>query len=495
MNSSILLFVIAGYFVLLLFISHFTSRGADSKSFYNGNKQSPWYLVAFGMIGASLSGVTFISIPGWVEAQQFSYFQVVLGYLVGYWFIGAVLMPLYYRLNLTSIYGYLETRFGTNAYKTGAIFFLISRTAGAALRLFLVASVMQFMIFSQLGVPFWVTVAITILLIWIYTFRGGIKTIVWTDSLQTLCMLAAVVIAIVTIGKELNLDVAGIVETVKQSERSKMFFFENWGSPYHFGKQFISGAFIATAMTGLDQDMMQKNLSCRNIGEAQKNMFWFSTILVFVNLLFLSLGVLLYIYSDQMGIDIPTKIVNGEAQLATDLLFPKIAQNYLGPVTAIVFFLGLIAAAYSSADSALTSLTTSFCIDILNMDENDSSLQAKQKRWMTHIGFSILLFIIILIANAGNSDAVIKKVFVWAGYTYGPLLGLYIYGLFTKWASYDKLIPMVCIVSPILTYFLSAWLKGLNFDVGFLLLPINGAITFFGLWVLNLLRPKSAQLQ
>ena len=488
MSSSILLLVIAGYFVLLLFISYITSRGADSKSFYIGNKQSPWYLVAFGMIGASLSGVTFISIPGWVEAQQFSYFQVVLGYLVGYWFIGAILMPLYYELNLTSIYGYLENRFGKFAYKTGASFFLISRTAGAALRLFLVASVMQFMIFEQMNVPFWMTVAITILLIWIYTFRGGIKTIVWTDSLQTLCMLAAVVIAIVTIGNELNLSTSGIISTVKESEFSKMFFFQDWGSPYHFVKQFVSGAFIAAAMTGLDQDMMQKNLSCRNIKDAQKNMFWFSTILVFVNLLFLSLGALLYIYSEQLGIAIPTKMVNGEAQLATDLLFPKIAQDYLGPVTAIVFFLGLIAAAYSSADSALTSLTTSFCIDILGMDPNDSTMAAKQKRWMTHIGFSLLLFFIILMANAGNSDAVIKKVFVWAGYTYGPLLGLYTYGLFTKWKSYDKLIPLVCIVAPFLTYFLSRYLKGVNFDVGFLLLPINGIITFIGLWLLNLVK-------
>lgn len=490
MNPTTLLFVIAGYFILLLIVSYFTSRGADSKSFYLGNKQSPWYLVAFGMIGASLSGVTFISIPGWVEVQQFSYFQVVLGYLVGYWFIGAVLMPLYYRLNLTSIYTYLGERFGPSAYKTGATFFLISRVAGASLRLFLVASVMQFMIFDQIGVPFWVTVAITILLIWIYTFKGGIKTIVWTDSFQTLCMLTAVVIAIISIGKELDLDINGIIHTVDQSKFSKMFFFNDWSSPFHFVKQFVSGAFIAVAMTGLDQDMMQKNLSCRNIGDAQKNMFWFSTILVFVNLLFLALGALLFIYSNKLGIEIPTKLVNGEPEIATDLLFPNIAQNYLGPVMGIVFFLGLIAAAYSSADSALTSLTTSFCIDILGMDPDDSSINAKRKRWITHIGFSFILFCIILVANMGNNDAVIKKVFVWAGYTYGPLLGLYIYGLFTKWNSYDKLIPIICILSPILTYFISEYLKGVQFDVGFLILPINGILTFAGLWLLRFLRPQ-----
>lgn len=479
MNSTSLLLIIGAYFALLLLVAHFTSRGADSESFYIGNKQSPWYLVAFGMIGASLSGVTFISVPGWVEAQEFYYFQMVLGFLVGYFVIATILMPMYYKLNLTSIYSYLETRFGRVAYKMGAVFFLLSRTVGASLRLFLVAGVLQFVIFKEMGIPFWITVAITILLIWIYTFRGGIKTIVWTDSLQTFCMLSAVVIAIVTIGNHLNLEFGEIVSTVKESDYSKMFLFDDWSSGNHFVKQFVSGAFIAIAMTGLDQDMMQKNLSCKNIGDAQKNMFWFSIVLVFVNLLFLSLGALLFIYANEKGITIPDK---------TDLLFPDIAKNYLGGFAAIVFFIGLIAAAYSSADSALTSLTTSFCIDILEMKPNDSSKEAKMKRRIVHIGVSIVLFLLILWANTGNNDAVIGKIYKYAGYTYGPLLGLYSYGLFTKWTSYDPFIWIVCILAPVATYFLIEYLASVNFDMGFLILPINGILTFFGLWLLSFVR-------
>lgn len=472
MNAGLLLFIILAYFTLLLAISFITSRNSDSKSFYIGNKQSPWYLVAFGMIGTSLSGVTFISVPGWVDGSQFSYFQVVLGYLVGYAVIGTILMPMYYRLNLTSIYSYLGQRYGIAAYKTGSVFFLISRTVGAALRLFLVAGVLQYAIFNSLGIPFWVTVAVTILLIWIYTFKGGIKTIVWTDSLQTLFMLLAVVIAIFSIGNQLDLDVMGIIQTVKESPNSKMFFFNDWNSGEHFAKQFISGAFIAIAMTGLDQDLMQKNLSCKNIGDAQKNMFWFSTVIVFVNLLFLSLGVLLFIYAQEKGIAIPER---------SDYLFPEIAKNNLGSFTAIIFFIGLIAAAYSSADSALTSLTTAFTLDILEQSPDDNSKSAKQRRWLVHIGFSVLLFFLILWANTGENEAVIKKVFTFAGYTYGPLLGLFAFGLFTKIKTPDSLIPVIAILSPFLTFGLSAMLKHFGFDVGFLLLPINGLITFIGL--------------
>ena len=483
MNATSLLLIIAGYFILLLFISYLTSRGADSKSFYVGNKQSPWYLVAFGMIGASLSGVTFISVPGWVDGSQFSYFQMVLGFWVGYFIIATVLMPLYYSLNLTSIYTYLQQRFGNNAYKMGSIYFLISRTAGAALRLFLVASVLQYLIFRELGIPFAVTVAITIILIWIYTFRGGIKTIVWTDSLQTLAMLTAVVIAIFTIANQLSISPSEIIPTVKQSGYAKTFFFKDWSSGNHFVKQFVSGIFIAIAMTGLDQDMMQKNLSCKNIDDAKKNMLWFSTILIFVNLLFLSLGALLFLYAEEKGISIPEK---------TDLLFPEIAKNHLGSFAAIVFFIGLIAAAYSSADSALTALTTAFCIDILNLNPEDSSKKAKRNRLATHVGFSVLLFLIILWANTGNNEAVIAKIYTWAGYTYGPLLGLYAYGLFTKWTSNDKLIPIVCIVAPILTFVLNSSLKKVGFDIGFLLLPLNGLLTFFGLWLLSLTKSKPA---
>ncbi len=484
MNSSILLLVIVLYFAVLLTISYLTSNKADSKSFYVGNKQSPWYIVAFGMIGASLSGVTFISVPGWVGTSYFSYMQMVLGFLLGYAVIANVLLPLYYRLNLTSIYTYLNQRFGTAAYKTGAFFFLLSRTVGAALRLFLVAGVMQYIIFDDLGIPFWLTVAITILLIWVYTFRGGIKTIVWTDSLQTFFMLAAVMITIFTVGRSLDLNsINEISRTISESDYSRIFFFEDSSGPNYFWKQFISGAFICIAMTGLDQDMMQKNLSIKTIGDAKKNMYWFSIVLVFVNLLFLSLGALLFIYSSQKGIPIPER---------TDYLFPDIAINHIGGFTAIIFFIGLIAAAYSSADSALTSLTTSFTIDILNKDPEDSSPQAKQTRYAVHIGFSIILFLLILWANTGDNSAVISKVYTYAGYTYGPLLGLYAYGLFTKLKAKDQLIPLICIISPILTYLLSTSLKANNFDVGFLLLPINGTITFMGLLISRLFIPKTA---
>jgi len=482
MNPQLLLLILGAYFILLLCVAYFTGKKANSMSFYVGNKQSPWYLVAFGMIGASLSGVTFISVPGWVDAQQFSYFQMVLGYLVGYFFIAAVLLPLYYRLNLTSIYTYLQDRLGRYSYKTGASFFLLSRTVGAAFRLFLVAGVMQYIIFEQWNVPFWVTVAFTILLIWLYTFKGGIRTIVWTDSLQTLCMLAAVVISIIVIGQSLDLGgIGGIVQEVKTSGYSKTFFFSDWSSGSHFFKQFISGAFIAIAMTGLDQDMMQKNLSCRNIGDAQKNMFWFSIVLVFVNILFLSLGALLFVYAQKNGIAVPDK---------TDYLFPEIAVNHLPQVAAGVFFLGLIAAAYSSADSALTALTTSFCIDILGFSPTDDSKESKRKRMMVHVGFSVLLFFIILWANTGNNGAVIGKIFYWATLTYGPLLGLYAFGLFTKWKVIDMWTPIICIASPIITYFLGEYMKSSGMDLGFTLLPINGLITFLGLCLSSLIRRK-----
>lgn len=477
MTPQVLLIIIGLYFSVLLSIAFFTSRKIDSASFYNGDRKSPWYLVAFGMIGASLSGVTFISVPGWVGESQFAYFQVVLGYLLGYLVIATVLMPLYYRLNLTSIYEYLNERYGQSTHLVGASFFILSRTIGAAFRLFLVAGVLQFLIFDELGIPFWLTVMITILLIWIYTFKGGIKTIVWTDSLQTFCMIAAVVFAIYILAKEMNLNsLSAIIHSVSDSDYSQMFFFKDWSKGNHFFKQFLSGAFIALAMTGLDQDMMQKNLTCKNISDAQKNMFWFSIVLVIVNVIFLSLGALLFIYSKQNGIEIPTK---------TDLLFPSIAKNNLGTGAFIIFFIGLIAAAYSSADSALTSLTTSFCLDILKINPSDSSSHSKNTRLVVHIGFSILLFLLILWANAGDNGTVIKSIFIWAGYTYGPLLGLYSFGLFTKYKVIDRLVPIVCILSPFLTYLLKETLTNANFDIGFLLLPFNGIITFIGLYLIS----------
>lgn len=468
-----ILLLIAGYFGVLILISHLTSRGGTNDEFFKANRQSPWYLVAFGMIGASLSGVTFISIPGTVAEQGFSYFQVVLGYTVGYAVIGLVLLPLYYRLNLTSIYTYLETRFGKYSYKTGASFFLLSRVVGSSFRLFLVANVLQLIVFDAMGVPFYVTVSLTILLIWLYTFRSGINTIVWTDTLQTLFMLTALGITIVFISEDMGISVSGLMGYLADSDMSKMFFFDDWKSRDYFFKQFISGAFIAIVMTGLDQDMMQKNLTCKNLKDAQKNMFWFTIILTIANFMFLALGLLLTDYAEIIGID-----------AAKDDLFPAIATSgELGIGVAILFILGLIAAAYSSADSALTALTTSFSIDILDIEKKYDEEKQVRIRKMIHIGVSLLIIVVMLIFRYAIQDkSVINKLFEFAGYTYGPLLALYSFGLFTKWQVRDKLVPWIAVASPILSYLISinslAWF---GFEFGFFILILNGFLTFLGL--------------
>ncbi len=493
LSAGLILVIVVAYFLLLLAISFFTGKSASNQDFFIAGRQSPWYLVAFGMIGASLSGVTFISVPGWVNDSQFSYMQMVLGYLIGYAVIATVLMPMYYRLQLTSIYTYLDQRFGPSSYKTGAAFFMLSRVIGASFRLYLVAIVLQRFVMDDYGIPFWLTVLFTILLIWIYTFKGGIKTIVWTDTLQTLCMLSAVILTVVVISNELEFSLPEIYENVKNSSYSQVFFFEGgWSDSKNFFKQLLGGASMAIVMTGLDQDMMQKNLSCKNIGDAQKNMFWFSIVLVFVNLLFLTLGALLYIYTSQLGLEIPTKIVDGVAKMDTDLLYPVVALRHLGPAVGIVFILGLIAAAYSSADSALTALTTSFCVDILGFDtddEADESIKEEQqrKRFLVHIGFSILLFFVILIFYFVNDQAVIKQIFTVATYTYGPLLGLYLFGFFIDREVTDRLTPAICIASPILTFFINKYSAELFFGYkfGFELLIINGLITFFGLFIFS----------
>ena len=469
MSPSFILGIIAAYFLVLVLISYLTGKSDSNASFFIGDKSSPWYIVAFGMIGASLSGVTFISVPGWVEASEFSYMQMVLGYLLGYLVIATVLMPMYYRMNLTSIYGFLLERFGNSSYKTGSVFFLISRVIGASFRLYLVANVMQMAIFDAFGVPYAVTVVVTILLIWVYTFRSGIKTIIWTDTLQTLFMLMAVGFSVYFISVDMNLTFGSLINTVKESDYSQIFF---WEGGQHFIKQFLSGAFIAIVMTGLDQDMMQKNLSCKNLGDAQKNMFWFSIVLVFVNLLFLSLGALLYIYAANHGIEFSK----------ADDLFPAVALNGgLGIGVGVLFVLGLIAAAYSSADSALTSLTTSFCIDILGFDDNAGEKEIKHRK-LVHLGFSILLVVVILVFKAINNDSVISALFKVAGYTYGPLLGMYAFGLFTKYKVEDRFVPIVCFLSPFVTYYIGesseVWF---NYKFGFELLILNGLITFIGL--------------
>ena len=472
MNTTLALLILVVYFGLLIAVSFYTARGADTTAFFTANRQSPWWLVAFGMIGTSLSGVTFISVPGAVGKIGFSYFQVVLGYIVGYFVIGSVLMPLYYRLNLISIYGYLEKRFGFWSYKTGAGFFLLSRTVGSAVRLYVAAGVLQLALFNALGIPFEVSVLITIGLIWIYTFKGGVKTIIVTDTLQTLFLVTAVILTIVLISKELGLSFGGLVQTVKNSTMSKVFFWEG-NDPKNFFKQFISGAFIAIVMTGLDQDLMQKNLTCKNIGEAQKNMFWFTITLVFVNFMFLSLGVLLYVYAQREGIAIPTR---------TDDLYPLLALNHLGLVVAITFLLGITAATYASADSALTALTTSFCIDFMNVEKRPETERSRIKQ-VVHIGFSLLFYVVIIVFRQLNSKEVITAVFDIAGYTYGPLLGLYAFGIFSKRPVRDQFVPFICLASPVLTYIVNqnsaVWFNGYQF--GFERLLLNGLFTFLGL--------------
>ncbi|WP_299439665.1 sodium:solute symporter [uncultured Aquimarina sp.] len=474
-----ILLLIAAYFGVLLLISYFTGKSSGNEAFFKANKQSPWYVVAFGMIGASLSGVTFISVPGWVEGAQFSYMQVVFGYLVGYFVIAYILMPIYYRLNVTSIYQYLEERFGVVSYKTGAFFFFISRVLGASFRLYLVAIVLQQYIFDEWKVPFEITVILSILLIWIYTFRGGIKTIVWTDTLQTLFMLIAVGTAIYYINDQLGWSFSEFLSSEKLKNYDQIFFFDSFLEKNHFFKSFIGGMFIAICMTGLDQDMMQKNLTCRNLKEAQKNMVSFSLVLIVVNFIFLLLGALLFIYADQFNIATP--IVDGDVK--TDLLFPEIAINGgLGIVLAVAFILGLVAAAYSSADSALTSLTTSFCIDFLGIEKKDKKDQVSIRK-KTHIAMSILLIIVIIVFKHVLTENVISNLLTVATFTYGPLLGLFAFGIFTNYKIKDQYTWIVALISVLII--IGVWkipseLLG-GYKIGYELLPLNGLLTFLGL--------------
>jgi SSS family solute:Na+ symporter len=479
MDPLIILLIILSYFAVLSAISFYTSKGSGNAAFFTGNRSSPWYAVAYGMIGASLSGVTFISVPGWVNTSQFAYMQMVLGYLLGYLVVAKVLLPLYYCLNLTSIYTYLEQRFGYWSYKTGAFFFLVSRLVGASFRLYLMAGVLQLTIFDAWNIPFAITVLITIFFIWLYTYRGGIKTVVWTDTLQTSFMLIAVAATIYLISSEMNFGVAALIDAVEESAYSQVFFWEDWNDGRHFLKQFFSGAFITIVMTGLDQDMMQKNLTCRNIGDAQKNMYFFSVVLVLVNLVFLVLGVMLFLFAASKGIEIPEK---------TDHLFPLIATGGdLSPWVGVLFILGLVAAAYSSADSALTALTTSFCVDFLKMNaDGGENARNEQKRKRVHIGVSAALFLLIMLFSVISDENAISAVFKAAGYTYGPLLGLYAFGLFTKRNVKDKWVPVVAVLSPLVCFAINryseTWFNGYKF--GFELLMLNGFFTFIGLFLI-----------
>lgn len=469
-----IILLIAVYFGVLILISYLTGKDDSNEAFFKANKSAPWYLVAFGMIGASLSGVTFISVPGAVEAKQFGYLQVVFGYFFGYLIIAYVLLPIYYKLNLTSIYTYLRDRFGNTSYKTGSIAFLISRVVGAAFRLFLVAKVLQLLIFDSLGVPFSVTVIITVALIWLYTFRGGIKTIIYTDILQTFFMLVAVIVTITFLANALDLNsFSEVYINVKESAMSKVFFLDSINDSQYFIKSFLAGIFIAITMTGLDQDMMQKNLTCKNLKESQKNMVSFSVVLIFVNILFLALGLLLTQYATQNGIT-ATK----------DDLFPTIAMlPEIGIMTSAFFLLGLIAAAYSSADSALTSLTTSFCIDIIELDKKPKE-QQKKVRKKVHVLVSLVLILVIILFNSFFTNvSVIWELFKAAGYTYGPLLGLFAFGILTKSQVKDKYVWIIAVIAPIISFIINQYSADLlnGYQIGFEILIINGLLTFLGL--------------
>jgi Na+/proline symporter len=483
-NPVVLLSCFIGYTLLLFLVTFITARRSTNSGFYIGNKSSPWFVVAYGMIGASLSGVTFMSVPGLVGTQQFTYFGLVAGFLIGYTVIATVLLPLYYRLNLTSIYSYLNQRFGFWSYRTGAFYFLLSRIIGASFRMFLVVNVLQIFVFDPWGVPFVLVVAVFIILIILYTFEGGVKTIIWTDTLQTTFMLLGVVLSIYFISKELGLGIGDIFSKINAAGYTRMIE-TDWHNKNFFIKQFFSGAFIAIVMTGLDQEMMQKNISCRNLKEAQKNMFVFSGILVFVNLMFLTLGAVLYLYAANKGIPIPTK----DGKPFTDNLFPLIAFKYLSPLAGLVFMVGLVSAAYPSADGALTALTTSFCVDFLGFKDKNKldEKQKKKVRYLVHIGFATILFIVILIFHALNNDAVINAIYTAAGYTYGPLLGLFSFGLFTKFAVKDRYVWIVAILSPVACYVLNYFSKALfnGYEFGFELLILNGLLTFIGLTVLS----------
>lgn len=478
MNPVLIISIVAGYFILLLLISHITSRGADNQSFFIGNRRSPWYIVAIGMVGASLSGVTFISVPGWVLGSKFYYMQMVMGFLLGYSVIAFVLLPVYYRLKLTSIYTYIGLRFGPVSYKTSSSLFLISRIIGASFRLFLVAKVFQMVIFDAYDIPFGLTVIITLGLIWLYTFKGGIKTIVWTDTLQTIFMITAVVLSFVFLSKQMGFNLKEAVNTISDSEFGSMFDFTSWKSKTFFWKQFFAGTFMAIVMTGLDQDMMQKNLSCKSLKDAQKNVISYSFAFVPVNLIFLGLGALLFIFAANNGIEIPSE---------TDDLFPIIAtQGYLPTFVGVFFILGLIAAAYSSADSALTSLTTAFLVDILGIRHDDSA-KIKQKRFYVHILMSAILAVVIMFFNAFLDKSVIESLYDAATYTYGPLLGLFSLGLFTKRKVSEISVPVIAIICPVIIYIINVnsfeWFAG--YEMGFEKLIYNGVLTFLALLIFS----------
>lgn len=475
MSATILFIVLLCFFGMVFGISYLTSKNATNETFFTGNRRSPWYVVAFAMIGTTISGVTFISVPGEVGNSGWTYLQFLLGNFVGYWVVALVLIPLYYKLNLVSIYTYLDQRFGVRSYKTGSFFFLVSRTIGAAFRMYLVAGVLQLAFFDALGIPFVVTVAIAIFMIWAYTHRAGIKTVIYTDTLQTTFLVTSVILTTILISTQLDMNFGDMVKAIDDHPFSKTFDWD-WRSKTNFFKQFLAGLGIVIVMNGLDQDMMQKSLTCKNKRDAQKNLFWFSLAFILTNLLFLSLGVMLYIYAQMKGIPVPEK---------SDDFFPLLALNHFGTIAGVLFLLGIVSATYSSSDSALTALTTSFCIDFLNLDPKSSD--SKSARTKVHIGFSVLIFLVIVLFRIINNESVVTAVFKVAGYTYGPLLGLFAFGILTKRQVKDRWVPILGILSPVLTYIINinseTLLGGYNF--GFELLLLNGMIMFAGLLILT----------
>lgn len=491
MTPAIILSIIIIYFGILILVSNIISKKDSSNAaFFSANKNAKWYLIAFGMIGTALSGVTFISVPGEVgsaNGEQFKYFQFIIGNAIGFIIVATVLLPLYYKMNLTSIYGYIENKLGFYSYKTSALIFLISRTIGSAFRLYLVVLVLQRYVFDFYKIPFAATVLISLALIFAYTYKGGLKTIIVTDTLQTFFLVTSVLFTIYFICTSLDLSVMQAIETVKQSNYSKIFFFEDFvSSKYHFVKQILGGIFVTVAMVGLDQDLMQKNLSCKNIKEGQKNMFWFTGIFVIINLVFLCVGALLYIYASKNNIAIPTDLTTGAVR--TDLLFPDIAFNYFSLIPSIIFLLGLTAATFATTDSALTALTTSFCVDFLNMDKTPNHPKNVSRRYLVHVAFSLAMFIVIIIFNSLNDKSVVSMIFKIATYTYGPLLGLYGFGLFIKNRKVlDKFVPFICIASPILTWFINDHSKSLlnNYVFDSELILVNGLITFTLLFIFS----------
>ena len=460
-----ILATVLAYFAILFGISHLTSRRADNSTFYRANRRAPWYMVAFGMVGASISGVTFVSVPGMVLSSQMTYLQMCLGFIVGYLVIAFVLLPLYYRLNLTSIYTYLGQRFGERSYTTGACFFLLSKMTGAAVRFYVVCIILQQFVFEPVGIPFIVNVLAMVTLIWLYTRRGGIGTLVFTDTFQTICLFTALIMIILSVTDQLHLSVNEAITTISNSEMSRIFVFDDWVSPHNFWKQFLSGAFIAIVMTGLDQDMMQKNLTCKSLRDAQKDMCTYGVAFVPANLLFLALGVLL-------------TMVLGTGLKGDEMLPAYIQSNSHSQLLMMLFTIGIVAASFSSADSALTSLTTSYCVDIRRQAGNE------RLRKQTHIAMCLFFVLFILLFRALNSTSLINAIYTIASYTYGPLLGLFTFGLFTHRQPHDSMVPAICIASPLLCYALDTTTQYLwDYHFGYELLMLNGALTFTGLWL------------